>query len=132
LDGRWYGAVICEVLCDGRYVVDWDDGDVEDRVKGRRELRAGKREVGREGKGDAKGGGGGRSREESEGDRGGGEGEVVGGEGEVVGGEGDGGGVVCKDACFVCKRARKTYSLFPCGHKVGVCFFGGVEEWIVL
>ncbi len=32
--GRWFPARVAEVLGDGRYVLDWDDGDPQDRVKG--------------------------------------------------------------------------------------------------
>ncbi len=36
--GQWYPARVSEVLEDGRYVLDWDDGDPQDRVKGPEEV----------------------------------------------------------------------------------------------
>jgi hypothetical protein len=36
--GQWYPARVSEVLEDRRYVLDWDDGDPQDRVKGPEEV----------------------------------------------------------------------------------------------
>ena len=38
-DGNWYGAVVARRRGD-RYVLHWDDGDVQDRVKGAHDLCA--------------------------------------------------------------------------------------------
>ena len=38
-NGRWYPAVVKEVQEDGTYLLDWNDGDSEDRVKSARQLR---------------------------------------------------------------------------------------------
>ena len=99
-DGRWYGAVVARVRGDGMYELDWDDGDDEDRVKGGGEMRAGKREVGREGKGVSK-----RARSDGLG-------------GGVGGGYEDG---TREDVCGVCMGAPTTHRLIPCGHRVGFC-----------
>ncbi len=37
-NGRWYPARVAEMRGDGRYVLDWDDGDSQDRVKGPEEV----------------------------------------------------------------------------------------------
>ena len=36
--GRWYPARVAEARDDGWYVLDWDDGDSRDRVKGPEEV----------------------------------------------------------------------------------------------
>lgn len=48
-DGQWYDGVIAHVREDRMYVLDWDDGDAEDRVKKGSEVRVGRREAGQEG-----------------------------------------------------------------------------------
>ena len=37
-NGRWYPATIAEARGDGRFVLSWDDGDSEDRVKAAAEV----------------------------------------------------------------------------------------------
>ncbi len=37
-NGRWYPARVVEAREDGRYLLDWDDGDQQDRVKGPEEV----------------------------------------------------------------------------------------------
>ena len=106
MDGRWYGAVIARVREDGKYEVDWDDGDEEDRVKERRELREGRREDGRESKRQ-------RGAEQSIPDEDEGVEEV--GEGAGGGGSND-----RREVCIVCQGPTRSYCLFPCGHKA-VC-----------
>ncbi len=37
--GRWYPARVAEARGDGWYVLDWEDGDPQDRVKGPEEVK---------------------------------------------------------------------------------------------
>ena len=85
------------------YELDWDDGDEEDRVKGGLEVKAGKREFGREGKGACRRGAGASLKG-----------------GAVEGGVGEG-------VCGVCMGAGTAYRLIPCGHH-GVCEGCGEHE----
>ena len=38
-NGRWYPATIAEARGDGRFVLSWDDGDTQDRVKEPADIR---------------------------------------------------------------------------------------------
>jgi hypothetical protein len=40
-NGRWYPARVAEVPGEGLYLLDWDDGDQQDRVKGPEEVPSG-------------------------------------------------------------------------------------------
>ncbi len=37
-NGRWYPARVAEARGDGRYMLNWDDGDPQDRIKGLEEV----------------------------------------------------------------------------------------------
>ena len=38
-NGQWYRAKINSIQDDGKYLLDWNDGDTQDRVKSAAELR---------------------------------------------------------------------------------------------